>query len=222
MSNIVDPFSNNMYASQQASLLEAAFGHCLNLELDQTQMNAQRMGEFATTVAASISDHYDELSAALPQTERQHVVERLAEDNGMGTRSAVVEYLSNAYMFRVIRDYFGLPRQDIFPQLDIGGFLAFTGNGSIVASPPEDDLKRRTFHYTRMPSRRISFQTSSQNGGLLGDVRVGHRLKATSFHTSAIQRLLYIPASKAGLFETIRRSMIASSLSVSAFVSRVR
>src|SRR5947207_3422979 len=110
MTNIITPgkFSQVMYGQQQAGLLEAAFDRLLSLELDGSQVNAQRMGEFATQVASSISDHCKELSAALPSFERENV-ERIAKDNGMEPRLATVEYLSNAYMFRAIRDYFGLP-----------------------------------------------------------------------------------------------------------------
>ncbi len=217
----LDPgmFSQAMYGQQQTELLEAAFGRLLNLELNGSQVNAQRMGEFATQVAASISDHFEELAAALPFFEKQNV-ERIAKDNGTEPRAATVEYLSNAYMFRAIRDYFGLPPQDIFTQMDAGGFLAFTWNGSIVASPPEIDPTRRTFHYTRMPSRKNSIETSSRNGELRRDILIGHRLRTSAFKTSAVLRLLYIPEDQAPLFEAIRESAIASSLSVSRFITR--
>jgi len=43
-------FSKAMYGTQQAGLLEAAFDRLLSLELDRSQVNAQSMGEFATTL----------------------------------------------------------------------------------------------------------------------------------------------------------------------------
>lgn len=64
----------------------------------------------------------------------------------------------------------------------------FTLNGSIVASPPEENPRRRTLHYSRMPSRTASLQTSSRHGELLQDISVGHRLKTSAFVTSAILR----------------------------------
>jgi hypothetical protein len=208
-----------MYATQQVGLLEAAFDRLLGLEIDGRAMNARGIQDFATQVASSISDHYEELSAVLPHSERENV-RRIAKEHGLATRDATIEYLANAYLFRAIRDYFDLPRQDAFQQMDAGGFLAFTCNGSLVASPPRDGARRRTFHYTRMPSRTDITETSSREGELLGDVAVGHRMISSALSTSAVHRLLYVPNGRSDLFEAIRGTMVAASLSVSMFVTR--
>ena len=221
MSMIFTPpglFSQTMYGSGQTQLVEAAFVRFLNVELDGSRMNAGKIGEIATQVTRAISDHYETFSSALPVPEKENV-ERIAKASGIDVKPATIEYLSNAYLFRAIRDYFDLPNKDRFPRFDIGGFLVFTMNGSIVASPAEDSSDR-TFHYTRMPSRKTECETSSRNGRLKDDIAVGHGLKSTAYATSAIRRLLYVPAQKADLFEAVHRSVTSASLSVSRFVTR--
>lgn len=212
-------FSQAMYATRQIGLLESAFDRLLGLELDGSRMDAQSMGEFVSEVAASVSNHYGELSAALPQSDRQHV-QRIAAESGLEARAATVEYLSNAYMFRAIRDYFGLPPKNVFHQMDAGGFLAFTWNGSIVASPPESGSRWRTLHYTRMPSRTNRIETSSRNAELLRDIVVGHRLRSSTLTTSPIQRLLSVPETQFDLFQAVRDSMVAASITLSSIASK--
>jgi hypothetical protein len=209
-----------MMGQSQAGLLESAFGHFLNLELQGDQLNAQKMREFATQVTVSITQHVDVLSRALPFAERQNI-ERIARENRLDVHSAQIEYLANAYMFRAIRDYFDLPSGNAFSQFDAGGFLAFTGNGSIVASPPEAASgRRRTLHYSKMPSRDNSVETRSYQGDLLGDVMVGDRLATSAFTTSAVRMLLTIPARQALLFDAIRESTLAGTASVSMIMTR--
>ncbi len=211
-------FSQVMFSTQHAPFLAAAFDRLVGIELKGVRMNAQVMGDFATRVTASISDHVEELSAALYLPETRNI-ERIAKDNKIEPRTAMVEYLANAYLFRSLRDYFDLPRQDFFPQLDVGGFLAFTFNGSIVASPPTPK-RLRALHYTRMPSRNTKLHTSSWEGEMKSGIALGHRLETTAFTASAVRMLLYVPTEKSHLFEAIRESSVIGSLSVSSFVTR--
>lgn len=208
-------FSQTMYGTGQTGLVQAAFVKFLDVELDGSRMNAGKIGEIATQVTRTISDHYEDFSAALPVSEQRNVG-RIAKESGIAIKPATIEYLSNAYLFRAIRDYFDLPNQDHFPRFDIGGFIVFTMNGSILASPAEDS-RNRTFHYTRMPSRKNVSATSSRNGRLYEDIAVGQPLIASAYTTSAVSRLLYVPAQRADLFESVHQSITSASLSVSQF-----
>jgi hypothetical protein len=204
----------------QSGLLENAFGHFLSLELNGDQLNAQRMQSFATEVTSAIATHLEPLAAALPPLERINI-EKIATESRIPVRTAQIEYLSNAYLVRAIRDYFDLPAGSVFPQFDTGGFLAFTGNGSIIASPPEPSPRRgRTLHYSRMPSRDNSVQTRSYPALLLGDITVGDSLASSAFRTSAVRMLLTIPPRQALLFDEIQQTTLTGSASVSMILSR--
>jgi hypothetical protein len=173
----------------------------------------------AERIAGTVSDHYERLSSSLDATERAWV-RQIATSNGIDERNAGIEYLSNACLFQAMRSYFDLPNQDRMPWTDFGGFLAFTWNGSIIASPPAWGEGRRTFHYTRMPSRTADLDTSSRDGALLRDPEVGHRLVTSVFTSSAVRKLLYVPAARAQMFSEIHNSMVLGSATISRIVTR--
>jgi hypothetical protein len=210
-------FSQVMYATQQASLLEEAFSRLVGIELGETQLDAQSMSDFAARVATSISRHADEFAAALHLPEKRNI-EKIASHSGLKPRAAMVEYLANDYLFRAIRDYFELPRKKTFPQGDAGGFLAFTYNGSIVASPSASSRLRK-IHYTRMPSRDASLESSIQYGALRGDIEIDRCLATTAFTTSAVRMLLYVPERQSHLFDSIQENTFAG-VSMTSLITR--
>jgi hypothetical protein len=207
-----------LFGTQQAILFESAMHDFLGFfDVKEARMDARSMEGFATRLTASVADHVEKLSAALDPSEKRNIL-RIAEKNGIEPRAAKIEYLAKAFLFRAFRHYFDLPQTNIFPHLDKGGFLVFTSNGSMVASPPTPE-RERTLHYTRMPSRKIPFQTSSQDGHMHRDIVCGHRLATSAFTTSAVQMLLYVPKEQSHLFDTICENAITGSFTISTFVT---
>lgn len=199
-----------LHGVEGEDVLEAAFDRLLGADIDRRSITAEQLEQMAAELTRTIFDNLAELAAAVPAGERATIRE-LADRHGIDERVALTEYLANAFLFRVIRDFHDLQKRDRFSKDDTAGFVIFTRNGSLVSSPPiERPGQERTFHYMKMPSRKTKVKTGSRTSRLEEDITIGARLMS-GYHTSAVTLILSIPLDKADLFDQIRRHTEAGS-----------
>lgn len=193
-------------AVYQGSVIENAIDQLLGHELSRKSVNADALFAMAERMTATIRDHLPTLAAALTPYQRRSI-HKIATDSSIDEQNAMVEYLANASLIRALRDYHDLPARNFFLRNDrAGGFIALTKNGSIISSgPPVLPRRNRTFHYIRMPSRKIPLSNAeTRRGQLKRDIRIGHRLRSTAYSSSRVTMLLYVTPDKASEFEHFR------------------
>jgi hypothetical protein len=203
-----------VYDFDNGALLEAAFFQFLNRELEGRALDASQLSSIAEDLTKAVSENLSELFDKLPLSQKEDI-RRIARQHGMTDREASIEYLANTCLFLMIRDYFELPQRESLLKDDPAGFVLLTRNGSMVSSPPlGGNSQRRTFHYTRMPSRKNAhIQTGAYSGILTDDIQRGSRFSCSAMNASEVHLILYIPPDKAALFEQIRQgSEVASSI----------
>lgn len=97
-------------------------------------MKVEQLESIATKLTKTIRKNLEYFRKILTDGQSSQI-KKIAESSGIDTDTAIIEYISNQLLFRVLRDYHDLPQSERFEMSSAEGFVAISRNGSIVSSP---------------------------------------------------------------------------------------
>lgn len=141
---------------------------------------------------------------------------RIANDQQVSINQVAAEWLVQQGLFLEIVKHFGLGTADEFEYGRPDGFMALTMNGSLLTGTAPVHSFLRDITYTRIPSRKASWQGAVAGRMAISDLDIGERAtfsgkspagnvneSPTGFTTSPLRQIAVIPAKRMQEFEKI-------------------
>lgn len=139
---------------------------------------------------------------------------RIANDQQVSINQVAAEWLVQQGLFLEIVKHFGLGTADEFGSGRPDGFMALTMNGSLLTGTAPAEFSLRDITYTRIPSRKASWQGAVKGRMAISDLDIGRQANfsnripgvtdfPTGFLTSPLRQIAVIPAKKMKDFEKI-------------------
>lgn len=140
---------------------------------------------------------------------------RIANDEQVSINQIAAEWLVQQGLFLEIVRHFKLETADGFGYERQDGFMALTMNGSLLTGTSPVQGLLRDITYTRIPSRKASWQGAVKGGMAISDLDIGERAtfsgkrpntvneSPTGFTTSPLRQICVIPATRMMEFERI-------------------
>lgn len=139
---------------------------------------------------------------------------RIANDQQVSINQVAAEWLVQQGLFLEIVKHFKLETADEFGRGRPDGFMALTMNGSLLTGTAPAEFSLRDITYTRIPSRKASWQGAVKGRMAISDLDIGQQANfsnripgvtdsPTGFLTSPLRQIAVIPAGRMKEFEQI-------------------
>lgn len=139
---------------------------------------------------------------------------KIANNGQVSINQVAAEWLVRQGLFLEIVKHFGLEMVDEFGQGRQDGFMSLTMNGSLLIGTCPAEFSLRDITYTRIPSRKASWQGAVKGRMVISDLDIGQQANfsnripgvtdfPTGFLTSPLRQIAVIPAKRMEEFEKI-------------------